>query len=221
MPAALAGVEVMYLAPVPWTVREVVTMAKRAGVRCIVDLSGFEADSEAAGDPGGWYFYAVEKAVEDSGLAWTHLRPGEFMTNTLIWAPRIRATGIVRGAYPNAANAPIDLDDVAAVAAAVLLEDSHVGEKYQLTGPEAITRSEMARQIGLAIGRDVRFEEQSPAVALADMRADMGDYADLYLEGLAQLTDRPLTPLPTVAEITGRPAITFAQWAAKHASEFM
>jgi uncharacterized protein YbjT (DUF2867 family) len=84
MPAALKGVERMYLAPLPKTVRDVVRLAKAAGVQPIVDLSSSEADVEAAGDPSGWHYYAVEKAVQDSGIAWTHLRPGEFMTNPVL-----------------------------------------------------------------------------------------------------------------------------------------
>jgi uncharacterized protein YbjT (DUF2867 family) len=220
LPAALEGVERMYLAPLPRTVRGVVALARQAGVRHIVDLSSSGADEEAAGDPSGWHFYAVEKAVEDSGIAWTHLRPGEFMTNALDWAPQIRASGVVRAAYGNSANALIDLDDIAAVAARVLLEDGHVGKKYLLTGPEAIKRADMARQIGEAIGRDVRFEEQPYDEALVALTASMGDYGRLYLEGLVQMVDHPFLPVRTVEEVTGRTATTFAQWAIKHADEF-
>jgi uncharacterized protein YbjT (DUF2867 family) len=111
VPAALGGVQKMYLAPAPETAWEVVAMAEDAGVERIVDLAGY-----------GWW-RAVEEAVEGSGIPWTHLRPGEFMDNALIWAPQIRATGTVRDAYPGAANAPIDLGDIAAVAAATLLHN--------------------------------------------------------------------------------------------------
>ena len=50
LPAALEGVERLYLAPHPQTVREVVRLAKEAGVRYIVDLSSSNADEEKAGD---------------------------------------------------------------------------------------------------------------------------------------------------------------------------
>jgi uncharacterized protein YbjT (DUF2867 family) len=42
-----------------------------------------------------------------------------------------------------------------AVAAAVLLEDGHVGRAYGLTGPETVTRAERVRLIGEALGRDI------------------------------------------------------------------
>jgi uncharacterized protein YbjT (DUF2867 family) len=216
LPAALEGVERMYLAPLPKTVRDVVRLAKAAGVRRIVDLSSSDADNEAAGDPSGWHYYAVEKAVEDSGIAWTHLRPGEFMTNTLDWAEQIRSTGVVRAAHANAATAMIDLVDIAAVAARVLIEDGHVGKKYELTGPEAIKRADLARLIGEAIGRDVRFEEQTREEALAALSPTMGEYAEWYVDRIGL----PQTPVRTVQEITGRPATTFAEWAARHAADF-
>ena len=66
---------------------------------------------------------------------------------------QIRATGAVREPYPRSASAPIAMDDIAAVAATVLLEDSHSGQAYTLTGPETLTRVELARQLGDAIGR--------------------------------------------------------------------
>jgi uncharacterized protein YbjT (DUF2867 family) len=218
---ALEGVERMYLAPLPKTARQAVQLAKAAGVRRIVDLSSSNADDEAAGDPSGWHYYAVEQAVEDSGVAWTHLRPGEFMTNTLAWAEQIRFAGEVRAAYGDVAYAPIDLGDIAAVAARVLLEDGHIGKKYSMTGPEALSKFERVRIIGQAIGREIRFVELTHAQAREEMiRQGWGAAADWLLDGDAQSVGHPQTPLPTVEAITGRPATTFAEWVARHAADF-
>jgi uncharacterized protein YbjT (DUF2867 family) len=220
MPAALEGVEVLYLAPLPHTAPDVLEIARAAGVRRVVDLSSSDADTEAAGDPSGWYYYAVEKAVEDSGLPWTHLRPGEFMNNTLGWADQIRTTGVVRAAYGEAASTVIDLGDIAAVAARVLLDEGHVGRKYLMSGPEAVKRRELARLIGVAIGREVRFEEQTYDEALAELSKTMGEYAGWYLDGMDRLVKHPQQPVRTTEEITGRPATTFAQWAERNADAF-
>src|SRR5579875_472037 len=128
MPAALEGVDRMYLAPLRDTVREVMALARRAGVQQVVDLAGAE----------GSLWHDIEEAVEESGIPWTHLDAGEFMTNTTIWAEQIRSAGEVRDAYPTAAGAPIALEDIAAVAATVLLEDGHIGKAYELTGPQTL-----------------------------------------------------------------------------------
>ena len=210
----------MYLAPHPPTVGEVTELARAAGVRYIVDLSSSEADDEAARDPSQWWYYAVEHAVERSGIPWTHLRPGEFMNNTLDWASQIREKGVVRAAYGNGANTLIDLDDIAAVAATVLLQDTHVGKKYLLSGPEAIQRVEQVRLIGATIGRTLRWEEQPHDEALAELSKGMGDYAKSYVEYLAWSVEHPPTPSPEFSAITGRPGTTYAEWARKHADAF-
>jgi len=210
MPAALEGVDRMYLAPLPQTVRQVVELARQAGVQRIVDLAG----------PEGGRWHAVEEAVEESGIAWTHLEAGEFMTNTQIWAEQIRNTGTVRDAYPTAADAPIALEDIAAVAAAVLLEDSHDGKTYELTGPQTVTRAERVRLIGEALGRNIPFVELTHEQAVEQLSAVMGEHAAWYLDLMAQLAEHPQPAVPTVEEITGRPGTTFAEWAIQHADAF-
>ena len=204
------GVEKMYLAPLEETVREVTTLAARAGVRHIVDVSG----------PKDSWWAPVATAVEESGVPWTHLSPGEFMDNMLIWAEQIRATGQVRDGYPHAANAPIDLGDIAAVAARALLEDGHAGKEYLLTGPETLTRAEMVRHIGAALGQEIPFVEVSHDEAVAVLEPSMGEFARWYVDGMRDLTEHPQQATRVVEEITGRPATTFAQWARKKADEF-
>lgn len=130
LPEAFAGVDRLYLAPVLETVTEVVRLAREAGVRQIVDLSG---DEDTDWQP-------IARAVEASGLAWTHLYAGEFVENTTVWADQVRAAGDVREPYPDAANAPVAMGDIARVAAAVLLGDGHEGRVHTLTGPETMTR---------------------------------------------------------------------------------
>jgi uncharacterized protein YbjT (DUF2867 family) len=208
--AALAGVDRMYLAPLEHTVREVVSLAADAGVSRIVDLAGAK---------GGWWS-SIEEAVEASGVDWTHLEPGEFMDNYLMWAEQIRATGTVRDGYPAAAGAPMDIDDIAAVAATVLLEDGHVGKAYELTGPETISRAEMVRQIGQALGCEIPYVELGHEEAVAQLTPAMGEFARWYVDGMAELALHPQRAVPTFTQLTGRPGTTFAQWAAANADAF-
>ena len=39
------------------------------------------------------YHILSEKAVRESGLAWTFLQPNSFMSNTLQWVPQLSAGG--------------------------------------------------------------------------------------------------------------------------------
>ena len=219
---ALQGIDRLYLAPYPKTAQAVVDLAVQAGVTRIVDLSSSGADGEANADPASWWFYAVERAVESApGLEWTHLRPGEFMLNALAWADSIRAEGVVRAAYGAAAYAPLDLQDIAAVAAKLLLEDGHHGRKYAMTGPKSLSKIEKVRIIGEVLGREIRFVEISHAEARAEMLAlGYGEAADWLLDGDARMIGHPQPVLSTVPDLLGRPARTFAQWVRDHADAF-
>ncbi|MGO4616888.1 SDR family oxidoreductase [Nocardia sp. 2YAB30] len=172
LPAAFAGVERMYLAPTPDNVTEVLALARAAGVRHVVDLSG---------EPESWWG-SVCTAVEDSGLAWTHLWPGDFMENTLIWSQQIRETGAVLEPRPDAASAPIAMDDIAAVAATCLLTDTHHGRSYPLAGPEILTRTDLVRHLADTLGRDIACHRSSRKDTVAALTPAMGDTATWYVD---------------------------------------
>jgi uncharacterized protein YbjT (DUF2867 family) len=224
------GVSRMYLFPEPRTAREVVARAVKAGIERIVTLSsgavtgGFDTDFQLP----------VEQAVEASGAEWTHVRPGDFASNTLrLWGPMVRAERVVRYAQPEAPSLAIHDGDIAAVAVTALLEDGHTGRWYDLTGPALLTRRDQVAAIGEALGEEVRFEEVSAAEAREILRAQGGwaaENADFllgfseYSAGGTSLDDvdwaEVLKPLPTVEEVLGRPARTYAQWARDNADAF-
>jgi uncharacterized protein YbjT (DUF2867 family) len=175
----------------------------------------------AAGRPDS--FWAVmERLIEDSGVAWTFLRPTGFAANTLMWADQVRGQGVVRWPYGAAARSLIHEHDLAAVAVLALTEDRHAGRRYLLTGPEAITQADQVRIIGEVTGRAVRWEELPPEEARQQLLAAWDDpgFADSALATWAGLVTQPEPVTRTVEEITGIPARTFRQWAADHASDF-
>ncbi|WP_049576899.1 NAD(P)H-binding protein [Streptomyces sp. SBT349] len=230
--AALAGVERMYLFPVARTAREVVAAAGEAGVRRIVVLSS----GAVTGGFDTTFHLPVERAVEESGLEWTHVRPGEFAHNKVeLWGPSIRAERVVRDPNPDAAWLPVHERDIADVAVAALLEDGHLGAAYDLNGPEPISLRAQVDAIAEAIGEPVRFEKVTPEEARelylrqggfaadnADFLLGFTDYegneADPHAAGDFDLSW--LGPLPTAEAVTGRPARTFARWARDHADDF-
>lgn len=211
LPAALAGVDRMYLAPAPRTAAEVVARAGDAGVAHVVDLSG---------EPGTWWG-EVTRAVEAGAPRWTHLWPGDFMENTLTWAPGVAATRTVREPWPHGRSAPIAMDDVARVAATALLTSTHHGAALSLTGPEVLTRVDLAERIGAALGEPVAFVTVTRDEAVADLEPTMGGDAAWYVDTvLAGNVDGPAAAMTTVADVTGAPATTFAAWAVAHAGAF-
>ena len=207
LPAALDGVERMYLAPLPETLDVTLELAKKAGVQYVVALSG-EAH---------WQEHADK--VSASGLVNTQLGPGEFVENFAIWAAQIKATRTVREPYPTAVEAPISMDDIARVAAGLLAkpDEAHFGKMYPITGPEALTRTQIAEQIGVGIGVPVAYQQCDRAEAEAALAQAMGPNAAWYLDQIQDAVSHPQQANDLVAELTGTPAQSVAQWAAQNA----
>lgn len=139
--AAVDGVDRVFLLD-PSTgldfTRNMVEVSLQAGVRLIVDLSSIGAGL----DPVPILlrsFSAREAIIKDSGMAWTILRPGQFMSNALWWRPSIQAERVVRDPVGPGHLASIDPADIAAVAAIALTQEGHTGEIYTLTGDELLT----------------------------------------------------------------------------------
>jgi len=178
--------------------------------------------AQAATEQPDSYWSIVERAIEQSGMAWTFLRPTGFATNTLGWADQIRADGVVRRPYGDAARSLIDERDIAAVAVRALTEDGHRGARYVLTGPATLTQAEQVQAIGEAIGRTLRWEELPPEAARQELVDTFGDaeFADAALDAWAGFVSQPETVTSTVQDITGAPAHTFDQWAADNAAAF-
>ncbi|ANW21655.1 SDR family oxidoreductase [Streptomyces clavuligerus] len=169
--AALEGVERMFLFPFADTAREVVALAREAGVRRLVVLS-----SAAVTDGSDTtHHLPVERAAEESGLEWTHVRPGEFMLNKLfLWGPSIRAERVVRDPFPDTAWAPVHEQDIADTAVAALLEDGLTGRALTLNGPAVLGHAEQVAAIAAAIGEEVRHEAVTREEARALYRAQGG-----------------------------------------------
>ncbi|HEY7143600.1 MAG TPA: NmrA family NAD(P)-binding protein [Streptosporangiaceae bacterium] len=168
------------------------------------------------------FWAVIEQLIEDSGAAWTFLRPTGFAANTLMWADQIRDHGVVRWPYGAAARSLIHEHDIAAVAGRALTGDGHARQRYLLTGPEVLTQADQVAVIGEVTGRAVRWEELEPEEARRQLLAAWGDpgFVDSALRTWAGLVTEPEPVTSTVEEITGVRARTFRQWAADHVSDF-
>ena len=134
---------------------EAAVAALAGQVRRIVFLSASSVrDGASPAENGVWG--QVEQVIERSGTEWVFLRAGGFAANTLAWADRIRAGGVVRWAYGEAARSLIHERDIADVAVRALTDRRHAGAKYVLTGPESITQADQARTIGEVTSLPVR-----------------------------------------------------------------
>jgi uncharacterized protein YbjT (DUF2867 family) len=223
LPAALRGISKVFVYADPAGMGPFVDAAVSAGLKHVVLLSaGVVALPEHADfNHMARMHRAAEQELIGSGIPWTFLRPGAFNTNTLHWAPAIRAERAVRAAHPGTHVDTIHEDDVAAVAVRAFTEPGHEGASYVLTGPESITQEEQVKLIGEAIGHHVQFVELTPE----QYKQELGDLApeeavDQLLSFLAEYDGVPVPIVNTVAAVTGRRARSFAQWAIDHADDF-
>ena len=161
--------------------------AKKAGVKHIVKLSGIMPELNSA------FRFArmhgeIEKRLEASGMAFTHLRAGEFMPAYFRQVPNITAKGAMFLPMEDARIASIDVGDIAEIAAKVLTGSGHEGKTYSLTGPEALTMTEVAEKLSAATGKAIRYVNVPPEAARqAQLAAGMLPYlADALFELFAE-----------------------------------
>ena len=192
--------------------------AKAAGVAHVVAISSGTIHIQPQVAIGRWHL-ALEQAIEASGVGWTFLRPGNFASNALRWAPMIRARGTVFAARPDAPSAPIDPFDIAAVAAAALLGPGHEGKTYTLDGPAEMSARDQVAVIGEAIGKPLTVVEVSPEQARDGMVK--GGVPPHMAEAIVELIGRggPRRS-DDVHAVTGRTPRPFATWVAEQRAAF-
>ncbi|NBH08938.1 NAD(P)H-binding protein [Amycolatopsis sp. SID8362] len=199
---------------------DVVERAARAGVGRIVLLSTLGVVTRPFGTT-RVAMRELEDAVRASGADWAILRPGGFASNALWWAESVRTQRVVAAPFGDTGVPVIDPADIADVAAACLVDDRHTGGVYELTGPAVITPREQAAAIAAALGSPVRFHEQTREEAKAAMTRSMpGELADDTLDILGSPSPAEVRVSPDVERVLGRPARTFADWAARNVAAF-
>ena len=196
--------------------------ARGAGVRHIVKLSVLGAGENTRRGVVSWHS-AGERAIRRIGVPWTFVQPGTFMSNSLFWADSIRREGRVYSNFGDGRTAPIHPSDIAAAAVLALTTPGHEGKAWPLTGPEALSTGEQVRLLAAALGRPIEFVPISDEVARAGMeQAGMPAYLIEALLPFAAVvrSGKAGDVLPTVEQLTGRPALRFAEWARENAGAF-
>jgi uncharacterized protein YbjT (DUF2867 family) len=165
-----------------------------------------------------------EDYIRSSGVPYTFLRPNGFMQNVINYSgPTIRTQNAFYGSEGDGQVSQIDIRDIAAVAVKTLTEDGHVGNTYTLTGPQALTNSEIAQILSDTLGREIRFINLPPAqfkeallsAGAPEWNADaLLDLQRLYREGKAATVTRD------VKQVLGREPISFAQFSRDYAVAF-
>lgn len=223
---ALAGVDRLFLLT-GYTVamlaqsKTLVDAAKKAGVRHIVHVGVF-AEWDCT-DPHFVWHQMIEKYIEASGIAWTHLHPNMFMEAiTGLYTPKNltyttyfsdRRIGFVASS------------DIAAVAAKVLADgpERHAGQHYWLS-VESVNGQEIAQLLSDVTGLAIKVEDKGiegfrQLIETPDFPIESW-YAKANIEFVAQVLDGRMSYMSTVRNdipyILGRPAKTLREYLNDH-----
>lgn len=227
LPAALRGVDRAMLNssadPAMLDVQSnFIAAAAKAGVKHVVKLSGIMPELDSP------FRFArmhgeIEKRLEASGMGFTHLRAGEFMPSYFRQVPMILAKGALFLPMENQRIASIDVGDLAEISALVLTSPGHEGKIYPLTGPEALTMTEVAERLFAVTGKPIKYINVPPEDAKkAQLAAGVPPYiADALFELFAERRRGKESQVSPVAEtLLGRRPTSFAEFAARNAAIF-
>lgn len=161
------------------------------------------------------------------GVTHTILRPGTFADAYLATIGAAVHLGIFPWMSANSRNAPPSNEDIARVAAAALVDPArHAGKSYRPTGPELLGAEEMAKAIGRAVGRSVRFVPTPTWLFMKgarmagfpiDLFSGIRYYIDDYERGAFALG----APTSDVLDVTGHPAEDFETIARRYAAPLL
>jgi len=197
-----------------------IDVAMEVGVRQIVFLSlqGVQHNTAVP-------HHRVERYLETVGAPFTFLRPNFFMQNlSSTYREGIRDDDEIFVPAGRSFTAFIDARDIGAVAAAVLTDPRHIGEKYTLSGEQTLSYHRVARILSEVLGRAVRYARPSEADYLARLaaRGAPADYIAVQrmIYRVVRLNASAL-PNRAVRRLTGRPATSLREFAERERSVWM
>ena len=220
---ALADIDRVYLvAPVMRTdfagqVSSFLDLAQAAGVRHVTYLSAFGTDQA----PPEIAHRAVELDLMSRGaVTYSILRPAWFMQNFSETFLR-PVDGVITVPTGDGAEAFVDAEDIATVAAATLASPgAHAGAQYAPAGPQALTVSDAADIIAGVTGQpakhnDIDREAWIDGSVAAGVPAGYGETLRRLTETIA--SGHGSRPNSDVQHVTGVPPASFAGFARRTA----
>ncbi len=190
---------------------------RRAGVSQVVFLSVRGAEGNPL-----LPHRQIERLLEGSGMAWTHLRPNDFMQNfTTVHRADIRDAGAVWAPAGHGRTSFVDVRDVAEAAARVLTEPGHDRRAYALTGGEALDLYEVASVLSEALGRPIAYRNPGVLAFLRHVSGSGNPVAlGLVMTGVytAARLGWAASVSPALESLIGRKPTSFRSFVADYAA---
>lgn len=159
-------------------VQNALQAARQAGVQHVVRISTLGISNDP-NDPCMLMHRKGEDHVRESGLNWTIIKPNYFMDNIIENQRNIILNyNKFYGAAGTGRVSFISSWDIAACAAQILLEpEKHYSKTYRLTGPQALSFSDVAGLLSKLLERNIEFVNLRPEQHAEGLRANgMADW---------------------------------------------
>ena len=118
--------------------------------------------TETTASPQHKLHWLAEQALNWSGLPVVHVRPTVLLEGFLLifTAESVRESNQIRLPFGEGKTAPVAVEDVARVLAALLANPQpHIGKIYHLTGPQSENMDFYAQEYSKALGRTITFQD--------------------------------------------------------------
>src|SRR6201997_2772956 len=205
-------------------------VARHHGVEAFVNMSQMTVTqmsiTETTDSPQHKLHWLAEQALSWSGLPVVTARPTVFLEGFFLQlaAPGVRASDELALPFGGGKTSPISAVDVAR-AVAVILDDPepHIGQIYDLTGPESADLDHYARVFSDALGRPIRYRDVPlPAWSESLRHARFPEHAGRHLSAMAELTRQGRYDRMTDAmcKLTGEAPTSMRGFVKLHAAEF-
>lgn len=222
LPELFEGVTGLFLLPGFKQADKVLALAKDAGVRHVVVLSGGVAATGNRSNSITAELIEAEDAIQAADIPWTILRPGAFMTNTFGWAGQLKYGDTVRAPFPHLKQGLLDPADIGKVAAVIMAQPAeHKAKIYDLSGQEQLSNADRVQIMSEVLGRSLVYESLTPEEARIAMSKTLpAAFVEAFFDfhGDGDVYEPELTT--TVKELTGQEPRLFREWVEDHKRAF-
>ena len=223
---ALAGVGKVFLIVRPGdnhsdtAAMPLIDLAKKVKVQHIVDITAMGVEQDET-----FMLRILEKYIETSGIAYTHLRPNWFMQNfdSGPMFADIKATGALHLPADDANISFIDTRDVAAVGFATLTERNHAGRAYTLTGNQSLSYFQVVEKLSRVADKKISYIPISENIARETLMKGgiPTDLIERWSEFYRKVRQGLCSPISTdVESVLGRLPILFDQYSNDYAASW-
>lgn len=226
LPNALKGIEKVFvctpLDPSMVQLQEnLATACATAQIRHFVKISVLGSNPHSKNIFANWHG-TIEQKVRDLNIPFTFLRPHYFMQNTLMFKESIKkANSIFMPMSPNAKITLVDSDDIAKVACSTLMTQGHENKSYEVTGPNALSFTDLAKLFSEFYGQSIAYTS-IPYELAAQSMMEAGT-PQWLIQGTSEFyrffdTGDAGFVRTTVTDVTKQPATAFKDFLIRYAN---